>query len=63
MKILFLWQKEKKHNYFKSIGTELAEFPNKIPGFRVRPIVKPIFSEQITIYFTTVSLGNSLGTY
>jgi hypothetical protein len=32
-----------KHNYFKSIGTELAKFPIEIMGFMVRPNVKPIF--------------------
>jgi len=61
--ILFLWLKEKKHNHFKSIGTELAKFPIEIVGFMVSPIVKPFFSEQTTIYFTAISLGNSLGTY
>ena len=36
-------RKKNKHNYFKSIGTELAKFSHEIMGFRVRPIVKPIF--------------------
>ena len=31
------------HNYFKSIGIELAELPFEIMGFMFRPIVKPIF--------------------
>ena len=35
--------KKNKHNYFKSIGTELAKFPIEIVGFMVRPNVKPIF--------------------
>jgi hypothetical protein len=43
LRITSLRLKKNKHNYFKSIGTELAKFPIEIVGFRVRPIVKPIF--------------------
>jgi hypothetical protein len=43
LRIVSIRRKKDKHNYFKSIGTELAKFPIEIVGFRVRPIVKPIF--------------------